>query len=405
MVYMSNNDENTDSLNEQPLSIEGTVKDNTSPENYKFSDVDKAMAAKLFAGATPTLVGLLSGASPAMAENQIKQSQQYYQIPQKVLLTKGPNGEPIYTDIRETPGKEAYIKPLKPTAAGLSGIQLVNKMTNQTTYATLDKINQVIRAPSKDGITPGPILDPSLWTPIVPTGNNLPITDISGNQKLIPSQNLYGGNAGHPKTLAEGLGSKFNTTQAQAEQGIKNAAENNKQQVPLQATSENINTAMSLLNGDVKDANGKVIDPISGYAGALKTAQVLIGSPDISSISNPEAIARIKDMLDSQLQGAPTSSKIASLRSILTELQISNANRFNAQSSTAQQSALGANTSMSSLFPTMKVPSPIPQPVVTPPPAPISLKEAVKRGGIMTPQQAAAINRNVKLKALGLPTE
>lgn len=74
---------------------------------------DKLEAARALTGATPALLGLLFGASPAMAENQIKQGRGFYEesTPKKLTTVVGEGGKPILEDVRMAAGKEAYQKP------------------------------------------------------------------------------------------------------------------------------------------------------------------------------------------------------------------------------------------------------------------------------------------------------
>jgi len=148
---LSNSDDGGEGLSEdysadkseqaEPLEVEAeSVKKNPPLEESKttsspMADQDKASFARAITGATPALMGLLMGASPAMAESQIKEGQAYYSsgTTKKTVLTMGPDGKPVYTDVRDSIGKQAYTKP---STAGQQ-----QRLLQSRRMVDLDKIN------------------------------------------------------------------------------------------------------------------------------------------------------------------------------------------------------------------------------------------------------------------------
>jgi hypothetical protein len=121
-------------VNLEELSVEAQKPPKEPVEGLDEKSISQITRA--FTGASPALMGLLFGASPATSERQLKETQDYYKagVPTKAVLTKGPAGEPIYTDIREAVGQEAYEKPV-------ATIQQQQRLLQSRRMVDLDKIN------------------------------------------------------------------------------------------------------------------------------------------------------------------------------------------------------------------------------------------------------------------------
>lgn len=122
----------------EQTSSENVNQDKEESKSEPIPEDVKATIARGVAGATPTLMGLLMGATPAMAETQMKETQRMFAAgaPSKELVeVVGPEGKPIYMSKSEAAGHEAYNKPTS-TQGHTGPIQeFINTKTNEKVNA------------------------------------------------------------------------------------------------------------------------------------------------------------------------------------------------------------------------------------------------------------------------------
>jgi len=112
--------------NDNPIEIDGVVGDKPAENKAQLSsNVNTDAIARLVAGATPTLMGFLMGASPAMAANQIAQTKQTFEAgkPKKLVMVSGPDGQPVYEDSAMAVGENAYVKPTRAPLGAANSFQ------------------------------------------------------------------------------------------------------------------------------------------------------------------------------------------------------------------------------------------------------------------------------------------
>lgn len=229
---------------EQAMAPEKLNTKNSSYESldHKYSDDEKQAAARFVTGAAPTLMGFLFGGSPLAQERSILEGQKYYDesTPKKTVLTRGPNGQPIYTDIRESIGKEAFQKPINSNQqqrllqsrrmADLDKINDPNAKPEEKFYMVRDTLNGPVNAMNNESLSGKKLIDigqdTTLRLPTAGGGVNFEAYNkVLGTKKNIASAAGAGeimGTSGHPllKKEAESL-----ISSAQKGRGVVSAQE------------------------------------------------------------------------------------------------------------------------------------------------------------------------------------
>lgn len=306
----------------EPLEVEAESVNKNPPlgENKSTSspmaDQDKASFARAITGATPALMGLLMGASPLMAEDQIVQGQKYYQAgtPKKTVLTMGPDGKPVYTDVRDSIGKEAFQKSGKAAAGGAPKVQ---------NY--LDE-NGVERIGSWIG---GKVYDSNGKEVINPrTSKSLEIKEIKdeygnvtykGFDPLGRSQNLL--------TASTGKGAPVGIREDDVARFDKIHDEVRKYSQPLYDNQRSLATAKSLLSSDPKQA-------IEQAAGIFKTAKIItdekISDKERDAVSQaPSIFQSFADKLQTNISGEQRQYIIQQMKNILDKVNSANTAAIN----------------------------------------------------------------------------
>ena len=305
-----------ETIDNEPIELVGEQAPDRKPaieDNSRFSDQEKSATARMFTGAAPALMGLLFGASPLTAENQIKEGQSFYAggVPKKTVLTRGPNGEPIYTDVRESIGKEAWAKPVAAKSGpGMSPITYKNAQG-------LEAIGFADKARAKVIDTSGNVIEN-------PVKYQAPkyqeVTDERGNKKIIAI-----GPTSDVNTIANtasGLGAKYNLREDEVKSGDKLAEIYTRDAKPIYDSKVSLKGAMQLLNAPDADA-------ITQAAGIFRTAKAIvnerISDQERGVVTLPPGLT---DKLSQQIELIATNKnpqeQLRQLRAVLIELDKAN---------------------------------------------------------------------------------
>jgi len=329
---LSNSDDGGEGLSEdysadkseqaEPLEVEAeSVKKNPPLEESKttsspMADQDKASFARAITGATPALMGLLMGASPAMAESQIKEGQAYYSsgTTKKTVLTMGPDGKPVYTDVRDSIGKQAYTKPSTAAAGGApkvqnyldeNGVERIGSWVGGKVYDSNGK--EVLNPRTSKGLELKEIKDEY--------GN----VTYRGFDPLGRSQNLLTASTGKgaPVGIREDDVVRFDEVK-------KNA---NAEKTPLIESQNNIKIAMSLLDSDPSKA-------IVQAGGVFKTAKVItaekISGDEKKYVTEaPSVFQNFADKLATDITGEQRQYIISQMKEILRRVGKANDSALN----------------------------------------------------------------------------
>lgn len=311
----------------EPLDIEAKDNSFVEPAQKPFpaekevakpgmSDQDRSTIARTITGATPALMGLLMGASPAMAENQIKEGQAYYSAgtPKKTVLTMGPDGKPVYTDIRDSIGKQAYTKPLKAAAGGASKVQ------NYLDESGVERIGSWIGGKVYDS-SGKEVLNPrtSKGLEIKETTDEYGNVILRGFDSLGRSQNLL--------TASTGKGAPVGIRQDDVARFDEVKKNTNIEKAPLIENQNNIKVAMSLLDSDPSKA-------IVQAAGVFKTAKVVtaekISGDEKKYVTEaPSMFQNFADKLATNITGEQKQYIISQMKEILRRVGKANDNALN----------------------------------------------------------------------------
>jgi len=231
-------------LDKTPVSmdIEADKTPPPPPKDEGYSDQDKAAAARMFTGAAPALMGMLFGASPLTAEDQIQQGQKFYEngTPKKLGTTVDPvTGKPIYEDIRNLPGREAYQKPMRPSAGGLpKASQFYNPRTKQVEKGSFNPLTGQYSNAAMEIIP-----DAQEYIP----AHFMETTDEKGNHIVVPMNSVSGEKLGSPTKLGASESSAFNQGPEQFKTTLDIAKNLPKEIAPLQQKINNAKAALNLL--------------------------------------------------------------------------------------------------------------------------------------------------------------
>ena len=282
----------------------------------KPAGLDNATLGRVITGATPALMGLLMGASPAMAESQIKEGQKYYEAgtPKKTVLTMGPDGKPVYIDVRDSIGKEAFQKSGKAAAGGAPKVQ---------NY--LDE-NGVERIGSWIG---GKVYDSSGKEVLNPrTSKGLEIKEVKDkyeNIKLVGINPL--GKSQDLLTTYVGKGAEAGIRGDDVARFDKIHDEVRKYSQPLYDNQRSLATAKSLLSSDPKQA-------IEQAAGIFKTAKIItdekISDKERDAVSQaPSIFQSFADKLQTNISGEQRQYIIQQMKNILDKVNSANTAAIN----------------------------------------------------------------------------
>jgi hypothetical protein len=311
-----------ESVIEPMMELEGNEKVPPAEVKQPGTQIDSktnATIARAFTGATPALMGMLFGASPLMAEDQIIQGQKFYAggVPKKMVLTKGPNGQPVYTDVREAAGEDAWTKPTAvrpPSAAGLKQQTYINRETNEPVFTTLDPRTGVSKVN-----TTGEVITLDKYKPAVETTSPIQYEGLKG-EKAIAERNKYIPGMQKGAQLAEGLGERYKLPKHEVELGEKYAEKTAVEMKPYIEGRANIKAALEMIQRDPKSDNAVV-----QAAGIFRTAKLIVNE----RISDQERgfVTQAPGMLDdlanriaTGVTGAQRESILSQMRQILTHL-------------------------------------------------------------------------------------
>jgi len=301
----------TDSIDAGTMDIDA---DAPKKEPYSY-DPSKDALARGLTGAAPALMGFLFGASPAMAENQIKEAQSYYKAgtPSKLVLTKGPDGQPIYSDAREAVNKEAYQKPATqkgPSGAGLQTVDLVSRDGTRATKALINKAaNTMIEVGSNR------VLSPDEWQPPVQTSEMKSTKDIYGSERIVPVKKFGEQQA---QTLSSGIGAKYNIPEKEVAIGEQMAQKYLQDSKPIYESKVSLKGAINLLNAPDEDA-------ITQLAGVFRTAKAIVNErlsdKELGAVTLPPGLLEgIQHKMETVLTNKNPQEKLRQLRGVLVEL-------------------------------------------------------------------------------------
>jgi hypothetical protein len=262
-----------DQVSLEELSIEAQKPPKPPVEGLDEKSISQITRA--FTGASPALMGLLFGGSPSTVERELKETKDYYKagVPTKTVLTKGPTGEPIYTDIRDSIGQEAYERPYAESSTGngkwLTGKAWVkdeNGVEQLTDILTNNASNVVINAITKEPIT-------SARSYITP--KTYLTEDIRGQKNVgVIDPSLRGKAMINKEPLEGGIGGYYNVkTKGQALTIEKGFEEGQKQSQALATSLVDIKSAKDVLKTS-RDPR-EVAQAIYGMVRSLETKGVL----------------------------------------------------------------------------------------------------------------------------------
>ena len=324
---------------EEPLQLEGNPPAKETPakevpkeEPSGQMDIKTNSAiARAVTGATPALMGMLFGASPMMAEDQIVQGQKFYAggVPKKMVLTKDKNGNPVYTDIREAPGEEAWTKPVKTGAGtGPKPTSFYNPETKQVEKGFADpSTRKYFNAAGKE--VPGA-------QEFVPAAFK-EVTDAYGNVSTVPMSTVTGGLLAQPTKLAAGEGAiQGGIPTKQLETAYKSAAEYPKQVQAMEQQKQSIDASIKMIE------SGYGIEQYAGIIGATKNL-LQQKEADATALEPPGYFQSKLNQLESLITSKPTATEVNAVKSMLLELRQSQVNQMTKAASSTAQSVSGGN--------------------------------------------------------------
>ena len=296
-----------------PTSGEGSdiANDSSGPA----MDQQSALAlSRGLAGAAPALMGFLFGASPATVESQLKEQQAYYKAgkPGKLVMTKGPNGEPIYQDASMAVGEQAWQKPGK-AAAGASYAPITYK--NEQGLEAIGRFNKAT----------GQVEQPTTGAPVenavkYQAPQYKEVTDEQGNKKIIsigPTSSVK-----NIATTSKGLGAKYNLREDEVQEGDKYAAKYLQDAKPIYESKTSLKGAMQLLNAPDADA-------LTQSAGIFRTAKAIvnerISDQERGFVTMPPGVLEgLMQKIETIATNKNPQEKLRQLRSVLLELDKTN---------------------------------------------------------------------------------
>ena len=304
------------SIENEPIDLDGEVKKNKeeitpSDNSSNFSDQDKMSAARFATGATPALLSMLFGASPLSAEASIQETEKRFTAgtPQHLGMTVGPGGKPVYEDIRNLPGKEAYVKPLRPVSGGLPKSIIIEdpKDPRQPKNAAFDPIKgAVIDLDTKEVIPNArPYTPASIQRGVGP----------GGEQIAVPLNARTGSVIASPTAIAAGEAQQKGMGTKEMEQGYKVSTDVAKERTVLAAKKADINNSIGLMNIN------SPTDKLLGVANTLKNlAQQGMADKTALPFAPPGLFQRAQDTANTLLSGNIDQAKINDAKSVLIEI-------------------------------------------------------------------------------------
>jgi hypothetical protein len=221
---------------------------------------------RMITGATPTLMAFLTGAGPSQKETAINEAQKFYKegATKKTVLTKGAEGQPVYTDVRDSGGMDAWTKPasVRPiSTAGQKIVESTDPATGKKTFRIIDVIAHT-STPVYD-IEEGRVSGRS--QPFSPITSEK-VQDSTGAEKFI-KKDVYGNIMSGP-TISEGKGTPLGINKFDIDRFEPLHKEARALQNEMYSTKEEIAGALALLDTDPKNA-------IEQAAGIFKTAKII----------------------------------------------------------------------------------------------------------------------------------
>jgi hypothetical protein len=315
-------------LNEEPSLPDREIlsEDEESPsvetegKSYNFSEDEKSALARFVTGASPALMGLLSGASPTAQEMNYASTKSYYAgtTPKKLVMTVGENGEPIYTESKYATGKQAYVKPLAASATGMAAGKHIQKaidpVTHKDIWVVADALNRTVSPMTYTGNEPGQrseVMHPK--TTRIMEGKD-------GTKSSVVSD-VYGKTT-KSGTLDVGRGVKYNLAEKDVDYGNKVASDILTKTTPMKATRSNIQSAESLLSGPSTSDNSLV-----KAAGMFRGAKIIVNekiSDDEKDyvLSVPGLFQKLSNDIATGLTGAQRENVIGQMKQILSKLKV-----------------------------------------------------------------------------------
>lgn len=285
----------------EPLEIEAESVNKNPPlgENKSTSspmaDQDKASFARAITGATPALMGLLMGASPLMAEDQIVQGQKYYQAgtPKKTVLTMGPDGKPVYIDVRDSIGKEAFTKQAGVSAGGLVRKTYVDKNNNPINlqFDRTGSATELGTLKNKNA----EILSGEL-RPAEATFSTVEGTDEFG-RKITERQPLYGQQNAGVKTIGTSYASQVGIPSVKLDEAKEKTQSFMNKKSSIEADARSLKAAQNLILSGDKDSQ---IKQAAGTTQVLKAviAEKMSDQEYGRMSTNPGALQGLMDRID-----------------------------------------------------------------------------------------------------------
>ncbi len=299
------------------MDIEGTTPAaNIAKTNYENNNFASTVA-RAVTGATPALMGLLFGASPLTAEDQIQQGQKFYAngTPKKLVMTKGPDGQPIYTDAREAVGEEAWTKPVATRPPGASGLQTVDLVSRDGTKSTKAIVNKMANTLTE--VATGRQLSMDDWQPPVELSTYQKSKQLSGQDTVTPI-NKFGPTK--PVALNQGLGQQYNLPEQEVQLGNKYAEKTAREMRPYIEGRATVKGALDLLENDPKNDNA-----IIQAAGIFRTAKLVVNERISDNErefvqSAPGVLDNLANKIATGVTGAQRDSILTQMRHILIKL-------------------------------------------------------------------------------------
>jgi hypothetical protein len=285
-----------------------------SPKNEGMSSQDRSTIVRGIAGAAPALMSFLFGASPLAAEQAIQDSQKQYLegAPKKLAMTVGPDGKPQYTDIRNAPGLEPYIKPARnSSASSLSPITYKDPVTG------LEAIGSFNKGTGQVGSAAGELVKN-------PVKYQAPqykeVTDEKGNKKIIAIGPTSG--VSNVAGVARGVGDKYNLREDEVQQG------NGMVEKFMQET-KSINEQKASLKGAINLLNAPDSDAITQAAGIFRTAKAIVNErlsdQERGFVTAPPGMfEKLSQRIETISTNQNPKEQLRQLRAVLVELDKAN---------------------------------------------------------------------------------
>lgn len=328
----------------EPLDIEAKDNSFVEPAQKPFpaekeavkpgmNDQDRSTIARTITGATPALMGLLMGASPAMAESQIKEGQAYYSAgtPKKTVLTMGPDGKPVYTDIRDSIGKQAYTKPLK-AAGGGAGIKMAKfidpRHPEHVVSGFFDPITKTYRTPSETNpngdVVLGAYEPEEFGTMTSKTAGNTDVTVLYNKRLGLQGPNITGPIG---EAALKGQGAE------QYKIALDLSKQLPKEIAPIQQKVAYANAALQTLASNDKDTQAQ---------GALLAQQYLQdakSNQNVINVVNPGMFDKLSEMATRIATGKASANEINALAAGVQQVADAQKSSINAIGSATAQAA------------------------------------------------------------------